>query len=232
MKEKKKWKICVLAGLLAALTAIGGVAAYFTDTDTSVTTFTVGKIEIDLQEPAWEEKEDANANGIPDEAEKMEPAQTITKDPFVENTGTNAAYIFLTVETPYRSLVTVNADGTKNQEKEVALYSYESNTNWVLLGTTYEMDVDNNYVSEKKLYAYAKEDGNCISLKPGVSTNTLFDTVTMANVVEGQMLESQTFEQTIVAYGIQTSNLQVEGADAKRIWEIISNQGELSEEYI
>jgi len=57
MKEKKKWKICAIAGLLAALTAIGGVSAYFTDTDTSVTTFTVGKIEIDLQEPEWEAKE-------------------------------------------------------------------------------------------------------------------------------------------------------------------------------
>ena len=100
MNREKKWRICVLAGLLAALTAIGGVAAYFTDTDTSVTTFTVGKIEIDLQEPAWEAKSDTDANGIPDEAERMEPAQTIAKDPFVENIGTNEAYIFITVETP------------------------------------------------------------------------------------------------------------------------------------
>ena len=232
MNEKKKWKICVLAGVLAASTAIGGVAAYFTDTDTSVTTFTVGKIEIDLQEPTWEEKEDMDTNGIPDEAERMEPAQTITKDPLVENTGTNDAYIFVTVETPYCNLVTVNADGSKNQAKDVAVYSYESNTNWVLLGTAYEKDAEDNYISEKKLYAYAKEDGACIPLKPGASTNTLFDAVTMANVAEGQMLENQTLEQAIVAYGIQTSNLQVEGSDAKSIWAIISNQSEVVETYI
>ena len=232
MNEKKKWKICVLAGLLAALTAIGGVAAYFTDTDTSVTTFTVGKIAIDLQEPAWEEKEDADGNGIPDEAERMEPAQTIAKDPLVENIGTNDAFIFVTVETPYRNLITVNADGSKNQAKDVAVYSYEVNTNWVLLGTTYEKDVEDNYISEKKLYAYAKEDGACIPLKPNASTNTLFDTLTAANIVEGQMLESQTLEQTITAYGIQTSNLQVEGADAVSIWKIISNQSEVEDTYI
>ncbi len=232
MNEKKKWKICVLAGIFAALTTIGGVSAYFTDADSSVTTFTVGKIAIDLQEPAWEEKEDTDGNGIPDEAERIQPAQIISKDPMVENIGTNDVYIFVTVETPYRSLVTVNTDGSKNSEKDVAVYSYETNTNWFLLGTTYEKDSEENYLFEKKLYAYAKEDGTCISLKSGASTNTLFDTVTVANVMEGQMLEEQTLEQKIIAYGIQTSGLQVEEADAKSVWAIISNQKEVSDTYI
>ena len=232
MKEKKRWKICVLAGLLAALSAIGGVSAYFTDTDTSVTTFTVGKIEIDLQEPQWESKEDVDGNGIPDEAERMEAAQSMTKDPLVENTGTNDAFIFVTVETPYRKLMTVNKDGTKNLAKDVAVYSYETNTNWILLGTTYEKDAEDNYISEKKLYAYAKEDGTCIPLKPDATTNTLFDIVTVANIVEGQLPEGQILEQKITAYGIQTSNLQVEGSDAESIWNIISNQGTISETYI
>ena len=232
MNKTKKWKLCVLAGMLVALTAIGGVAAYFTDTDTSVTTFTVGKIEIDLQEPQWEAKEDVDANGIPDEAERMEPAQTITKDPLVKNTGTNDAFIFVTVETPYQNLITVDMDGTQNQAQDVAIYSYEANTNWVLLGTTYQKDSEEHYISEKKLYAYAQEDGKCISLKPGTSTNALFDSVSVANIVEGQSLEGQTLEQTITAYGIQTSNLQVENADAKSIWKIVSNQGAISENYM
>ena len=232
MKEKKKWKICVIVGLLVALTTIGGVSAYFTDTDTSVTTFTVGKIEIDLQEPEWEAKEDTDGNGIPDEAERMEPAQSITKDPLVENIGTNDAFIFVTVETPYRNLITANMDGTKNQAKDVAVYSYETNTNWILIGTTYKKDAEEHYISEKKLYAYAKEDGACIPLKAGASTNTLFDRVTVANILEGQMSEAKNLEQRITAYGIQTTNLQVEGVDAASIWKIISNQGEFSETYI
>ncbi len=232
MKEKKKWKICVLAGLLVVLTAIGGVSAYFTDTDTEVTSFTIGKIEIDLQEPEWKAKEDTDGNGIPDEAERMQPAQTITKDPLVENTGTNDAFIFVTVETPYQNLITSNGDGTKNQKKSVALYSYETNSNWVLLGTTYKKDGENNYIAEKKLYAYADENNVCIPLKPKASTNTLFDMVTVANIVEGQILESQVLEQTITAYGIQTSNLNIENANAENIWKIISNQSELLENYV
>ncbi len=232
MTEKRKWKICVLAGLLAALTTIGWVSAYFTDTDTSVTTFTIGKVEIDLQEPEWEAKEDLDGNGIPDEAERMEPAQNITKDPLVENTGTNDAFIFVTVETPYRNLITANIDGTKNPAKDVAVYAYETNVNWILLGTTYKKDEEEHYISEKKLYAYAKEDGTCIPLKSGASTNTLFDRVTVANILEGQVSEGEKLEQIITAYGIQTTNLQVDGFDATSIWKIISNQGEVSETYI
>ncbi len=232
MNENKKWKICVLAGALALLTAIGGVSAYFTDTDTEVTSFTIGKIAIDLQEPEWNAKEDADGNGIPDEAENMQPSQTITKDPMVKNTGTNDAFIFVTVETPYQNLVTVNQDGTKNQAQGTALYSYETNINWVLLGITYEKDAEDNYISEKKLYAYADEAGVCIPLKPDASTNTLFDAVTLANIVEEQQLESQKLEQKITAYGIQTSNLQTDGEGAGYVWNIISNQSNISETYL
>lgn len=84
--KNKKVKILLTAGALAGILATGGVLAYFTDQDDGVNKFTVGRVEIDLQEPEWEEKPDTDGNDIPDEAEEMTPNQTISKDPQVENT--------------------------------------------------------------------------------------------------------------------------------------------------
>ena len=183
-------------------------------------------------------KEDADDNGIPDEAERMQPGQTISKDPQVKNIGTNEAFIFVTVETPYRNLITVNADGTKNEAENIALYSYDTNADWVLLGTAYEKEGEQQYLSEKKLYAYADEAGNCIALQPEQTTPTLFDSVTMANIVEGQGIEEQEFQMSMSAYGIQTTSLKgnaLEGQEnvvsAETIWKIVSNQNEITDVY-
>lgn len=231
MRDKKRWKVCAAAGALAALTTVGGIMAYFTDLDEQTNTFTVGNITIDLQEPEWDEKPDEDGDDIPDEAEDMRPAQNITKDPQVQNTGVNEAFVFVTVETPYQELITVNPDGTKNPLQNTALYFYTVNNNWKYLGSTYEEDESGNYVSEKKLYAYAGDDGNCIALDPSDITNTLFDSVTLANVMEGQGIEDQTFHMPIQAYGIQTTDLNGGVTDAESVWQVVANQKEIADIY-
>ncbi len=230
MRDQKKWSVCMAAAAMAVLTVVGGVMAYFTDVDTKVNTFTVGSVTVAVQEPTWDAKPDENGNDIPDEAEHMLPMQTISKDPQVENTGTNDAFVFMTVQTPYRNLVTANADGTKNAAQDTALYTYTPGADWTFVGTSYEIDAAGEKTAEKKLYAYAKE-GLCRALGAGQTTTALFENVTMANVTEDQQLETQTFEIPIEAYAIQTSNLSLDAATPQAVWNIISNANNLTAVY-
>ena len=71
---------CALTGAMA----VGGTFAYLTDSEGSVNTFTIGKVQIDLEEPNWH----------PEDTEDIIPNEVIKKDPKVENTGTNLAYVF------------------------------------------------------------------------------------------------------------------------------------------
>ena len=48
-----KKKSIAVAIVLAIVLLIGGMLAYFTDTDTETNEFTLGNVSIDLQEPNW-----------------------------------------------------------------------------------------------------------------------------------------------------------------------------------
>ncbi|MBS6194405.1 MAG: SipW-dependent-type signal peptide-containing protein [Clostridiales bacterium] len=233
MKKQNIWKALVAAGALAVVTAgaAGGIAAYFTDTEEKVNHFTVGKIEIDLQEPEWEKKPDEDKDGIPDEAEDLTPGKELKKDPMVKNTGINDAFMFLTVEIPCRELVTVNQDGTRNPKTMTELYSYRQDSSWKKLGSCKVLDKSGKQTGRKYLYAYAQENGVCRTVKPEETTAPLFKSILFANVMEGQGVEEQAFDVVIDAYAIQTADLGLETQDASRIWQIITNQKELTEAY-
>ena len=231
MKKQHIWRVWIAAGTVLAVSTVGSLMAYFTDTQEKVNHFTGGKIQIALQEPEWEKKADQDKNNIPDEAEHMIPLQTITKDPKVQNTGINDAYTFLTVEIPCRELITVNADGMKNPPGMTPLYSYEQDASWKHLGSCKALDEKGKQTGVKHLYAYAEASGKCRIVKPKETTLPLFHSVTFANVLEGQGLEEQEFTIDIQAYGIQTANLNGGTSDAMEIWQILSNQKEIPEHY-
>lgn len=86
---KKKILALCLVICLAAVALIGGTLAYFTDTDYQTNEFTVGDVEVDL----WEVF-DAEA------AEDMVPGRKVNKDVFVENIGTNDAYVRIHMAIP------------------------------------------------------------------------------------------------------------------------------------
>lgn len=229
---KNKFRTFLMAaGVLAAVTSVSSVMAYFTDTDEKVNHFTVGRVEIELQEPEWDKNPDENDNGVPDEAENMTPMKTVTKDPKVKNTGDNDAFIFLTVEKPCRDVITVNPDGTRNPSGMTELYTYEKNKNWIYLGSCLVKDGAGKQTGKKYLYAYGEESGECTAVKPGETTSTLFDAITLVNLMEGQGVENKAYDIPVQAYAIQTSDLEGGTKDARQIWQIITNQKELTERY-
>ena len=196
MTKDKKVKIGILACLLAGALTVGGAAAYFTDSDTAVNTITIGKVELDLQEP----------NYVPETS--ITPGEEITKDPKIRNTGINDEYVFLTVTVPYENITVAAADGTKGTKGDTELFTYTLNAGWTELGTP-KKDTSGKFFTHTYVYGTASA---CTALAADASTPALFNTVRFVNAVEDEGLESTTKEIGITAYGIQTTNLGLDNA--------------------
>ena len=100
MKTKSKALLLTLCAVLLVAASVLGTMAYLTSTDTVTNTFTIGKVEIKLDEAK------VNANGIPEEGAarvtansyKLMPGTTYTKDPTVTVlNGSDAAYVRMKV---------------------------------------------------------------------------------------------------------------------------------------
>ena len=211
MKKNTKKTIATVA--LIATLGITGISAYLTDTDSATNNFTVGKVEIELQEPNWN----------PDNGTDITPNKEIDKDPKVLNTGVNDAYIFAEVTVPYDTVITANDDGTKNPAAETELFSYTVNEGWIQMSQT----KDEASKTVKHLYAYATGDatsGTMTAVAKDTETSTIFDSVTFANVIEGQGLEATSKNVDVKAYAIQTTDINGGLTTPEGVWQVVDNQ--------
>ena len=106
--KKKIIALCLVVAL-AATAIVGGTLAYFTDTtEEKVNKFTVGNVDIDLEEPAWN----------PKDTHTLMPGTSYQKDPTITvKNGSQDAYVFLKVSmNKYVSLVNLmGVDAYKNK---------------------------------------------------------------------------------------------------------------------
>lgn len=103
MKTKKKALVITLSAALLVAVSILGTVAYLTSQDTVVNTFTVGKVDIDLDEADVDEYgvEIPSADRVKGNEYKLVPGHTYVKDPTVTvMKGSEESYI--------RMLVTIN----------------------------------------------------------------------------------------------------------------------------
>lgn len=190
MNKKIFTRTIAIVGLICVL-AVGLISAYFTDVETKTNVFTVGKIDVELTEPNWVEPTN------------ILPEQEIAKDPKVTNIGSNDTYVFMEVAVPYANIVTANDDGTKNPAADTELFTFDVNDGWVQVG---EAKKSENLNTITYLYAYGTADAMTVLAKDA-TTNTLFDYVKFANVVDGQSIETSTQNVTVKAYAVQTTNI-------------------------
>lgn len=207
MKFKKKNLVSVIVALsLVCVLAVGLISAYFTDVETQTNVFTVGKIDIDLQEPNWDEPTD------------ILPEQEFPKDPQITNVGVNDAYVFMEVEVPYANVVTVADDGTKNAMADTELFTYEINDGWVAVGEGVKNE-DKKTVTY--IYAYGS-DTAMTALVKDATTETLFDTIKFVNIADSQGIEGTVQNVVVNAYAIQTTNINVDEISPASIWAVVS----------
>ena len=95
----KKFIAVFLTVVLTAAVAIGGTLAYLTDRDSEANVFTVGDVNIDLNETF-------------NQGATLIPGVSIEKKPTVTNVGPNKAYVWATVAVPKNLASVVEFTGT------------------------------------------------------------------------------------------------------------------------
>ncbi len=132
MKKTTKILTAALALVLVVVVAIGATVAYLTSKpDAVVNTFTIGKIQITLDEKAVDEYGDEIANTARRTANtyKLIPGETYTKDPTVHvQPGSEKCYVFVKVED---GLATLRIEAATTIADQIAAKG------WTALGNAY-----------------------------------------------------------------------------------------------
>lgn len=167
----------IIAGALCVCLVFAGVMALFTDQDQATNTFTIGNVDITLEEPNWDEND----------AKDLSPNATVPKDPQVKNDSTtNPCYCYLEVTVPK------DAQGQLFTLNDVS-------SQWTLVNSDTSGATANKYV-----YAYAANENTMTSLASGATTPKLFTSVTLADRAS---FDATTYDIPVKAYAIQTTDL-------------------------
>lgn len=196
---KKKIMTLSLVAALAATAVIGGTLAYFTDTtEEKINTFTVGNVDITLDEPEWDQ----------DDAVLI-PGREIAKNPTITvEADSQRAYTFMKVK--------LSDDFAELLQTYAKFKEYD-----LLVENDRNALIEAWFVSEvsPKVMSVDLADKSLIlgvlsPKDPGQSV-TYFDAVTVpADVDQTMIKEDGTYEICITAYAIQAEGF--EGVNASK----------------
>ncbi len=184
MNKKKSIAVAIV---LALVLLIGGMLAYFTDTDNATNVFTLGEIDITLVEDNWDATE----------GQGVVPGQTIDKDPVVRNDGESPAFVF--------AEVTVPVYATTGTTLDADLFTYTVNSDWTLISTS---SIDTTAKTRTYVYAYGSSS-EMTSLAKDASTPAVFDEVTVPTTLTQEQAATASNTPNIVVFvkGIQAEGL-------------------------
>lgn len=180
----------LIAGIFGVL-GVGAVfsLSYLTDGGEMTNDFTTAHVKIQVLEDEWDALPDKDQDGILDTATNIHQNHTVVKDPCVRNDSSIPVYTYLRIRVPVRDVMLVDL-APKRQVTQ--LFSYDINNTWSLLKSD---------TSKSDYYEYWY--GCSTRLNPNEKTQTLFDSVTYANVVEGEIPKDEILKITVDGYGMQ-----------------------------
>lgn len=194
MIMKKKILTLGLVAVLSAAAAISGTLAYFTDKEEKTNKFTVGNVNIDLNEEHWD----------PDKATHVYPGQVLEKDPVVTNIGSNDCYVRVEV-TNLRQFGTegnITYIATKEVDGKVVDFPGKLGANWVLdAAASYQNGEDSAY------FYYTKP------LAPNEKTTALFNKIQMPTGLTNRPTPSDAQPNNAESIVITAWAAQAEGVD-------------------
>lgn len=235
MKTKSKALLLTLCAVLLVAASVLGTMAYLTSTDTVTNTFTVGKVEIKL-----DETDVTNPTGprVQANSYKLMPGTTYTKDPTVTvKAGSEESYVRMKVTFNNAAALMEMLPSADNLEdfspaeialiKKIAPILFLTNytavdsvwlPEYAMLGMEKTL-ADPNYF----VYDAANDTVTYIFYYPTTVTATtadvtlpaLFDTIKVPEHVTGEQLaELNNFQITVIAEAIQAGSF----ADAADAW--------------
>lgn len=233
MKTKSKALLLTLCAVLLVAASVLGTMAYLTSSDTVTNTFTVGKVEIKL-----DETDITNPTGprVQANSYKLMPGTTYTKDPTVTvKAGSEESYVRMKVTfNNAKEIIALCTDpefadevtGTENAFPLIRMVKFvEANA------TKWDGIIPDNMVETEDMLADAKyfvHDAETDTLTyyfyykatvPGaegdVMLPVLFDTIKVPEWVTGEQLAKlNNFKITVIAEAIQAGSF----ADAADAW--------------
>lgn len=215
--KKKILALCLCAAMLSVV-VIGGTLAYFTDTDDNTNVFTVGNVDIVLDEAPVEKngdkwEADKDADRIQSNTyELIYPGAVLPKDPTVHNVGKNDAYVRvkISMENGITILPTFLADDTYSdtmyKEAFLAMIGGTLGENWTIVDYTDGMDaVMNSETTFEITIMYA------LRLESETDTTPVFEAITIPASWTQDDLRVTTVQETGIKMDIVAEAIQAEG---------------------
>lgn len=212
---KKKLLIMSVAMVLVCAFAVGMTIAYLTSTDEVVNTFTVGNVQIKLDEA------EVNPDGTPVQdagrvkanSYKLIPGHTYTKDPMVTVlSGSEESFIKMTV-TFTKSAELDAIFGTDGANLTRIFNGYDGTT-WIYKGNT--ENTGNNTRTYEFWYKNAVP-----ATTEDVALDALFDSITVPGTINNAQLRTiEGMTITVNAYAIQADGFE---GNAEAAWTAFAN---------
>ena len=198
MKSKKKVFVTVLCAVLLVAASVLGTMAYLTSNDEVVNTFTVGNVQIKLDEAKANPDGSlvANADRVKANSYKLLPGHTYNKDPMVTVLkGSESSYVKMTVT--FTKAAQLDAIFAPNGADMTSIFNGYDNSNWIYKGNT------ENATENTRTYEFwyketvAAPDGD-------VALDALFDSITVPGTITNKQLATiQNMTITVNGYAIQ-----------------------------
>lgn len=214
MSKTKKTLLMMVCAVMLVLVSVMGTMAYLTSTDTVTNTFTVGNVQIKLDEAA------ANADGslIADAARvkansyKLLPGHTYNKDPMVTVlNGSEASYIKMTVT--FSKANELDAIFAPTGADLTSIFKGYDSANWIAKGNTKDAAANTRTYE----FWYKETVG---APTADVALDALFDSITIPGEITQAQLETiKDMTITVTAYAIQADGF----ANADAAWAKFSN---------
>lgn len=209
MKSKKKVFVTVLCAVLLVAASVLGTMAYLTSNDEVVNTFTVGNVQIKLDEAKANPDGSlvANADRVKANSYKLLPGHTYNKDPMVTVLkGSESSYVKMTVT--FTKAAQLDAIFAPNGADMTSIFNGYDNSNWIYKGNT------ENATENTRTYEFwyketvAAPDGD-------VALDALFDSITVpGTITNAQLATIEGMTITVNGYAIQADGF----ANAEAAW--------------
>ena len=206
---KKKILVACLCVALAVLTIAGTTLAYLTSQETVTNTFTVGKVEIKLDEAK------ANADGtlvpnadrVKENSYKLIPGHTYTKDPTVTVlSGSESSYIKMTVT--FTKAAELDAIFAPTGADLTSIFNGYDSTNWIYKGNTEDT------TANTRTYEFWYKEA-VAAPTADVALDALFDQIKAPDSLTNSDLNNlKDLKITVNAYAIQADGF----ATAEAAW--------------
>ena len=213
MKSKKKVFVTVLCAVLLVAASVLGTMAYLTSQDTVKNTFTVGNVQIKLDEAKANPDGSlvANADRVKANSYKLLPGHTYNKDPMVTVLGgSEKSYVKMTVTfTKASELDAIFAPDGANM---TSIFNGYDSTNWTYTGNTEDTDKNTRTYEFWYKETVAAPDGD-------VALDALFDSITVpGTITNAQLATIEGMTITVNGYAIQADGF----ANAEAAWAAFS----------